>query len=244
MRNGAVLQNAVSVLALFATTPVLAQSVSPAEPSASPVAPAPDEKKPIGTNDGDIVVTAQRRSESLQAVPISITALSGDTLVKAGIQDTERLSALTPGLIVQRSVVGKISIRGVGNENYTIAGDPGVAVHSDGVYVARAAAGLFDLFDIARVEVLRGPQGTLYGRNATGGVINVIPNKPVDKFEARIAGEISNYNGYRIDGMINLPLADGLAFRVAALGNFRDGFTKIPAPRRERGVSRISTART
>ena len=174
MRSGALLRNAVSALAVLAATPALAQTAP---------APAPA-NEPAATDDGDIVVTAQRRSESLQAVPISITALSGDTLVKSGIQDTERLSTLTPGLIVQRSVVGKISIRGVGNENYTIAGDPGVAVHSDGVYVARAAAGLFDLFDIARVEVLRGPQGTLYGRNATGGVINVIPNKPVDKFEA------------------------------------------------------------
>lgn len=221
MRHEAVLRNAASALALLAATPAFAQSVPPADPSAPPVAPAPSDE-----SDGDIVVTAQRRSESLQAVPISITALSGDTLVKSGIQDTERLSTLTPGLIVQRSVVGKISIRGVGNENYTIAGDPGVAVHSDGVYVARAAAGLFDLFDIARVEVLRGPQGTLYGRNATGGVINVIPNKPTDRFEARIAGEVSNYNGYRIDGMVNVPLADGVALRVAALGNWRDGFTR------------------
>ncbi len=84
------------------------------------------------------MVTAQRRSESLQDVPISITALTGETLANSGIQQTEQLSTLTPGLLVQRSVVGKISVRGVGNENYTISGDPGVAVHSDGVYVARA----------------------------------------------------------------------------------------------------------
>jgi iron complex outermembrane recepter protein len=187
---------------------------------AQAVAAAPD------AATDEIVVTAQRRAESVQDVPISITALGGETLAQAGIQDTERLSNLTPGLLVQRSVVGKISIRGVGNENYTISGDPGVAVHSDGVYVARAAAGLFDLFDIERVEVLRGPQGTLYGRNATGGVINVIPNAPdPDALAGRFGAEYGNYDAIRLDGMINAPLGNGWAARVAALGSWRDGFT-------------------
>ncbi len=185
---------------------------------------------PVAANtpaEGEIIVTAQKRSESLQTVPISITALTGDTLAASGIQDTERLSTLTPGLIVQRSVVGKISIRGVGNENYTISGDPGVAVHSDGVYVARAAAGLFDLFDIARVEVLRGPQGTLYGRNATGGVINVLPNTPdASALHASAAGEYGNYDYFRLEGMVNAPLGGGWAARVAGLYSKRDGFTK------------------
>ena len=190
----------------------------------------------------EIIVTADRRSASIQDVPISITALSGATLTAAGIRTTEQLSDLTPGLLVQRSVVGKISIRGIGNENYTIAGDPGVAVHSDGVYVARAAAGLFDLFDIDRVEVLRGPQGTLYGRNATGGVINIIPNAPSDKFEARLAGEYGNYNAFRLDGMINAPLGAGFAVRLAAMGSWRDGFTKNTFPGAEaRGFDRLDS---
>lgn len=208
---------------LWGTASVAALAAPP--PAQAQTAPATS-----AAGDTDIVVTAQRRSESLQDVPISITALSGKTLNDAGIQDTERLSTLTPGLLVQRSVVGKISIRGVGNENYTIAGDPGVAVHSDGVYVARAAAGLFDLFDVERVEVLRGPQGTLYGRNATGGVINVLPNRPSDKFEGRIAGEYGNYNAYRIDAMINAPLGEGFAFRLAGLRTARDGFTTNTNP--------------
>jgi len=207
-------------------TAVSAEAQTSLQAENDAAAQAPATASPTAPDPNEIVVTAQRRSESIQAVPISITALSGQTLTKAGIQDTERLATLTPGLIVQRSVVGKVSIRGVGNENYTIAGDPGVAVHSDGVYVVRAAAGLFDLYDIARVEVLRGPQGTLYGRNATGGVINVIPNTPVNRIEGRVAGELSNYNGRRIEGMLNLPLGGGFAMRVAGLGNWRDGFTK------------------
>ncbi|QMW23089.1 TonB-dependent receptor [Sandaracinobacteroides saxicola] len=193
--------------------------------------------------DDEIIVTAERRAASVQDVPISITALSGSTLEAAGIRGTEQLSDLTPGLLVQRSVVGKISIRGIGNENYTIAGDPGVAVHSDGVYVARAAAGLFDLFDINRVEVLRGPQGTLYGRNATGGVINVIPNAPdADRFSAHLTGEYGNYNAVRVDGHINAPLGGGWALRVAALGSWRDGFTtNTNANARSRGFGDLDS---
>jgi iron complex outermembrane recepter protein len=175
---------------------------------------------------GDIIVTAERRAASVQETPISITALSGKALQDAGITSTESLVNATPGLLVQRSVVGKISIRGVGNENYTIAGDPGVAVHTDGVYIARASAGLFDLFDIQRVEVLRGPQGTLYGRNATGGVINIIPNTPTDEFEAYASGEYGNYDKARFEGMLSGPLGGGLKARVAVLGAWRDGYTK------------------
>jgi iron complex outermembrane receptor protein len=220
---------------LLGTTAVAALAVAlPARAQTAAAAPA--------ANETEIIVTAQRRSESLQQVPISITALSGKTLNDAGIQDTERLSTLTPGLLVQRSVVGKISIRGVGNENYTIAGDPGVAVHSDGVYVARAAAGLFDLFDVERVEVLRGPQGTLYGRNATGGVINVLPNRPSDKFEGRVAGEYGNYNAYRVDAMINAPVGQGLAFRLAGLRTARDGYTtNTNAAARARGFGDLDS---
>jgi iron complex outermembrane receptor protein len=190
----------------------------------------------------EIVVTADRRSASIQDVPISITALSGDTLAAAGIRSTEQLSDLTPGLLVQRSVVGKISIRGVGNENYTISGDPGVAVHMDGVYIARAAAGLFDLFDIDRVEVLRGPQGTLYGRNATGGVINILPNTPDDELAARVGAEYGNFNHIRVDGMVNAPLGQGFALRVAAMGNWRDGFTVNTNPgAAARGFDRLDS---
>jgi iron complex outermembrane recepter protein len=227
---------------------------SPALAQAKALAPNPESQQEQGsasdntnavTSEGgipEILVTADRRTVSIQDVPISITALSGDTLRAAGIQSTEQLSNLTPGLLVQRSVVGKISIRGVGNENYTIAGDPGIAVHTDGVYVARASAGLFDLFDVSRVEVLRGPQGTLYGRNATGGVINVLPNAPSDKFEGRLAGEIGNYNAYRIEGMINAPLASGVSLRLAGMGSWRDGFTKNTFPgAKVRGFDRLDS---
>ncbi|MGL5838025.1 MAG: TonB-dependent receptor [Sphingorhabdus sp.] len=215
---------------------------SVALPALSGQALAQDTQVDEAAGNQEIIVTAQRRSESVQDVPIAITALSGEALQDAGIQDTENLSALTPGLLVQRSVVGQIRIRGIGNENYTIAGDPGVAVHSDGVYVARAAAGLFDLFDVERVEVLRGPQGTLYGRNATGGVINVIPNKPDDEFEGHMSASYGNYDAVRLDGAINVPVSETFALRFAALGNFRDGFTRnTNADAASRGFGRLDS---
>lgn len=174
----------------------------------------------------EIVVTAEKRESSIQDVAASITAISGDALTAGGFQDTQQLINLSPNLIVQRSIIGKLHIRGIGNENYSIAGDPSVAVHTDGIYVARAAAGLFDFFDIARVEVLRGPQGTLYGRNATAGVINVIPNTPGKEFGGYATAEYGNYDKIRLEGAVGGPLGDsGLQARIAVLGAWRDGYT-------------------
>lgn len=175
----------------------------------------------------EIVVTAEKREQSLQDVSASITALSGDTLRDAGIENTQELVNLTPGVVIQRSIIGKIHIRGIGNENYTIGGDPSTAVHSDGVYVARASAGLFDLFDINRVEVLRGPQGTLYGRNATAGVINVIPNYPTEEAGGYIKAEYGNFDKVRVEGAAGGALGGGgLSGRIAGLVAKRDGYTK------------------
>lgn len=186
----------------------------------------------------EIVVTAEKRESSIRDVSASITAIGGEALAAGGIQDTQALINVTPNLIVQRSIIGKLHIRGIGNENYSIAGDPSVAVHTDGIYVARAAAGLFDFFDINRVEVLRGPQGTLYGRNATAGVINVIPNAPGAEMEGYATAEYGNYDKIRLEGAAGGPLGDsGLRARVAVLGAWRDGYqTNIFPGAKARGL--------
>jgi iron complex outermembrane receptor protein len=129
-----------------------------------------------GTVLEEITVTAEKRVGTVQETPISIAAFSGDELVDAGVHDSYGLADLTPGLTIQKEFIGKVVIRGVGVESTTIGSDPGVAIHRDGAYVARSSVAIFDFFDVNRIEVLRGPQGTLYGRNATGGVINILSN--------------------------------------------------------------------
>jgi iron complex outermembrane receptor protein len=189
-----------------------------------------------------IVVTAERRADTLQDVPLSISAVTGEALEQSNIYDTEALASTIPGLVLQRDVVGKAVIRGVGTENFTVGGDPGVAVYVDGAYMARSSTAIFDFFDVERVEVLRGPQGTLYGRNATGGVINVISRAPTDEFEARGSVSYGNYDALRTEAAISGPITDGIRARVAGVYSRRDGFTENIFPGiGSRGLDELDT---
>jgi len=173
----------------------------------------------------EILVTAERRSDTIQNTPLSITAVTGDDLARSSIFDTEALAATVPGLVIQRDVVGKVVIRGIGTENFTVGGDPGVATYVDGAYIARSSTAIFDFFDVERVEVLRGPQGTLYGRNATGGVVNVISRAPTADFETRGTLTYGNYDTIRAEAAVSGPITEGIRARVAGLYSKRDGFT-------------------
>jgi len=174
----------------------------------------------------EVVVTAEKRSSTVQDTPISIAAFSGDELEAAGISSTDALSNLTPGLVVQKEVIGKVVIRGVGTENFSVGSDPGVAIHQDGVYLARSSVAVFDFFDTERVEVLRGPQGTLYGRNATGGVINIISRKPESEFGGYAKLDIGDYSKIRAEAALNAPFSDTVAGRLSVLWAQRDGYTE------------------
>jgi iron complex outermembrane receptor protein len=188
----------------------------------------------------EIVVTAEKREGTIQDTPISIAALSGDELSRAGIVSTEALSGLVPGLNVQREVIGKVVIRGIGTENFTVGSDPGVAIHQDGVYLARSSTSVFEFYDTQRVEVLRGPQGTLYGRNATGGVINIISNKPGDEFGGYAKLDVGNYSKRRLEGAVNVPFTDGVSGRLSVLYAERDGYTKNLFPdAKARGIDEL-----
>lgn len=173
----------------------------------------------------EITVTAQKISQSLQDTPLAISAVTGDMLQARGTTNVSELQIpnVTFG---QFKADSQITIRGIGNENLTIGGDPGVAFHQDGVYLTRGAMANGDFFDIDRVEVLRGPQGTIYGRNAVGGVINVISTKPTDSFEGHGDILLGNYNRVRVRAAVNAPLADGLYFRVAGTLDDNDGYVK------------------
>lgn len=175
----------------------------------------------------DIIVTAQRRAESLQKTALAVAAVSADDLNKAGVTDVTGLTKLVPSLIVQPATGTSVGfyLRGVGSLVGNAFTENPVAFNFNQVYIARPAALLGTFYDLERVEVLKGPQGTLYGRNATGGAINVIPKRPeFDHFGGSINIEYGNYNAIRAQAAVNLPLGTNAAFRLAAQVADRDGY--------------------
>ncbi len=176
----------------------------------------------------EIVVTAQRRVETSQRAALAITALSSNMLDEAGVTNTARLNDVVPNVKIGSVGFGdsvEIFVRGIGSTNNTEVGDPAVSFNLDGVYMARPRAAASTFFDVARVEVLRGPQGTLYGRNATAGSINVITNKPTHDFEGTGTLEYGNFDLIRSAGVINLPFTETVMLRAAFQSERHNGYT-------------------
>jgi len=174
-----------------------------------------------------IVVTAQRRAESLQDAAIAINAATGDDLVKSGVPDATQLNKVAPALYVAAGGGANVGyfVRGVGNFVNNGFTNPAVAFNLDGVYVGRPSSTAASFLDLDRVEVLKGPQGTLYGRNATAGAINVIPNVPrFDVTEGSVSAQYGNYNAYDLTGILNLPVAQDVAVRLAGSVSGHDGY--------------------
>lgn len=173
----------------------------------------------------EIVVTAQKRTERAQDVPISIAAFSAEKLEAANVDSIVDLPRITPGLSVTKgaqTASTRVSLRGLGSAGNT-GMDPSVATFLDGIYVARHGAIIGSMLDIEGVEVLRGPQGTLFGRNASGGVISLRSALPNDQFGGSASVEGGTGDRYRGEGIVNFPLASGAAIRVAAMGETSDG---------------------
>jgi iron complex outermembrane receptor protein len=172
-----------------------------------------------------MVVTAEKRSQRLQDVPLSITAFSGTDLAVYDVHDTQSLQRVTPGLVFNNTgSSAQPYLRGVGTR-FAFAGlEPSVATYLDDRYVARAQATMFELADVERIEVLRGPQGTMYGRNATGGAIRVVTRGVTDELSGSITGTLGNYGLRAASGTINVPLGNGFATRWTALVRKRDGY--------------------
>ncbi len=188
-------------------------------------ATAADEDTPFALEE--IVVTAQKRAESLQDIPIAVSAFGERRLEDSGFDGVSDLSFMSPSLQFGNfGPVPFVAMRGIGHENTTAGGDPGVALHLDGVYLGRPVATVFSAFDLERVEVLRGPQGTLYGRNATGGSINFISAKPTDEFEGLVDVTVGNYDWIRVRAMLNLPISDKVSMRITGFNEDRDGYTE------------------
>ena len=178
----------------------------------------------------EIIVTAEKRSESLQDLSQAVTALSGEDMDNRNIITFVDLGSIAPGVTAAKNEGYKtvIAIRGVGNEaNQNAIANPSVSYHLDGIYVASPFALHTDFLDLERIEVLRGPQGTLFGQNSTGGAINVITKAPdTEEFFGKADITVGNYSLVRARGSVNIPISDTMALRASAASHNHDGFSR------------------
>jgi iron complex outermembrane receptor protein len=191
----------------------------------APVAPMPAASGGIET----VVVTAQKKKEDIQQVPIAITALSQKELTERQIAGGPDLVKEVPNLTFSKTNFSgyNLEIRGIGTQAISVTTDPAVAVAFNGIPFIRNHFFEQEFFDLDNLEVLRGPQGTLYGRNATAGVVNIISALPTDVYEAMLSADVGNYDSRRYEGMLNLPIVgDQLDLRVAGEWTRRDGYTE------------------
>ena len=182
---------------------------------------------------GEIIVTAQKRSENVQNVPIAIAAFSGEAIKERGISDVSALGNITPSVVLDAgtpfagsgAALGA-SIRGIGQNDFAVNVDPGVGVYVDGIYLARSVGANVTLPDVERVEILKGPQGTLFGRNTIGGAINIVTHDPGDTFRFKASVTTGRFNRLDIAGTADVPLTDTLRSSVTFATNNRQGFVK------------------
>ncbi|TAJ92256.1 MAG: TonB-dependent receptor [Gammaproteobacteria bacterium] len=186
----------------------------------------------------EVIVTAQKRAENLQDVPIAITAYTSETLQMKDLNEVTRLSALTPNVNLDGgspfsgdSSVLSASIRGIGQDDFAFNLDPGVGVYLDGVYLARTIGANQNLLDVDRIEILKGPQGTLFGRNTIGGAINIVSHTPSNEFG--IAGQLTlgDYNRRDVQVMVDMPITENILTTLSVSSQTRDGWQDvIPYP--------------
>ncbi|MHB9881308.1 TonB-dependent receptor [Pacificimonas sp. ICDLI1SI03] len=229
------LASAAAIIGVAAIgSPAFAQS-SQGEDKASATAEIPPAAEPAGetvarTDGNDIIVTARRRAERLQDVPIAVSALSSDELTRANITQVSDIQLKVPGLTMTPSPFGsnilQVAIRGQRQFDAYITKDPAVAVYFADVVQNRPQGLNAALFDIESVQVLKGPQGTLFGRNTTGGAVIITPVEPKPVFGGYVTAGLGNYDAKRLEGAINIPLTDDLAVRAAGSITRRDGFTR------------------
>jgi iron complex outermembrane receptor protein len=181
----------------------------------------------------ELVVTARRREEGLQNAPIAISAYTGETLEYRGVTKLDEITRFVPNLTIENnpsfggaSNSAAIYIRGIGQKEFLPTSEPGVGLYVDGVYIARSVGAILDLIDIERLEVLRGPQGTLFGRNTIGGAINIttVTPEPGDEFGGEIGAAYGTDDRINLRGALNIPMSDTLAARVSVASFQQDGY--------------------
>ena len=213
----------------LAAIPAAAQTTSSAAPPSTETAPTPETATAASEETGEnSVVTARRREESVIDVPIAMSVVSGDLLEKQGAVDITALQDKTPNLTLQIARGSNSTLiafsRGVGQQDPLWGFEPGVGLYIDDVYVARPQGAVLDIFDVERVEVLRGPQGTLYGRNTIGGAIKYVTKRLGHDVSGMVRGSYGSYNQFDLVGQIALPITDTLSIGAAVARYKRDGF--------------------
>lgn len=213
-------------------TPAMFQRVSDASVSAAPAPETAGSDAAVTRPDKattlqEVVVTARKTAEAASKTPVALSVFSGKSLQDLGVVNAADLQYITPGLDIGSASHGvSITVRGVTTTDVTSKGDQDIVFSVDGIPIGRPQEMGLAFFDLDRVEVLRGPQGTLYGKSSTAGAINVITARPKDAFDASATVELGNYDTRRGTAMVNLPITDNLAIRVAGNFNLRDGFLK------------------
>lgn len=213
-----------------ASAAAILAGLSLAGPSVAAEAPPADEA--ANRTLTEVVVTAQKRSENVQNIPTAITAVTAEVLDNKQIATANDLERVSPGLVSvpTGTASAQLVIRGIGAVNTFAGGDPGVPIHLDGHYLQSPSFILHDMLDVSRVEVLRGPQGTLYGRNAIGGNVNIIGNAPTDSFEGRLTVGLGNYDEKDVTAVVSGPLMSNLSGRFAISRGAHDGYVKNISP--------------
>jgi iron complex outermembrane receptor protein len=214
----------------------LAGSAAAQEAGANPAA---------GSAITEVVVTAERRTQSVQKSSLAIQVLAGEQIARAGVTQVRDITSIVPGVnIGQGGPATQIYVRGVGDFGSTPTFNPAVATYIDGVYVARANAIEGNFFDVSRIEVLKGPQGTLYGRNAAGGALNILTNQAqladAGEHKAALNLEVGNYKTMNVDGFLNVALTDDLAVRGAFQITSRDGYSSMGFDDNEKKSGRLN----
>ena len=179
----------------------------------------------------EVTVTAQRRSERLQDTPISMSAFTSAAIERLGVSNLQQLAEFAPNVrfdftapISGASDAAGVFIRGIGQSDFALTTEAGVGTYVDGVYMSRSLGGVLDVLDIERMEVLRGPQGTLFGRNTIGGAINIISARPGDEFGGDADVSVGSFNRLHLRASVNLPVSDAVKLRLAASSKSRDGY--------------------
>jgi iron complex outermembrane recepter protein len=218
----------VSVMAMVAATPALAQNEQP-EPGAVQSGTTDTAQTTTTGDEENILVTAQRRAQLLQDVPISVSAFTGEQLERQQIENAQDLQLSLPNITYTKTnfTSSSFTIRGVGDLCVGFSCDRATGIHVNDMPLTETRLFETEYFDLERIEVLRGPQGTLYGRNATSGVVNYITARPnLNEFQARFQAEYGNFDSMRAQAMVNVPIGDMIGIRVAGYWLNRDGLTR------------------